>query len=159
MENKKNSLLTIIIVFSMFLLMLGVFYYSQYKQQKKLEKFTSETVGTVIKYKVYSKSNGGKYKQTHNYHNITMTYTVKGKLYSVEKKYNGSNKKECNIGDRIDVLYNPNNPEEVIPEFIVKWQTQQIKSSRTAIIVITILTAGLFAFVYSKISNKTKKDQ
>ena len=159
-KNNKNGLIWLIIVFIFFLLIFASFYYYQYKLEKHLKILTEETVGTVIKYETYSKSGGaGRYKQTRHYHNMTINYEVDGKKYSVEKDYIGGNKKIFKAWEKIDVLYNPNNPEDVVPETLVNWRMKQIKSSRIATTVMTILTTGFFTLIFYNNNKKIRKGQ
>lgn len=156
MKDKKKENLMLIIPLALFVLMYGLFFYANAHKLKELKKYTGKTEGTVIRYTTHSKSTGGKYKQTKYYHDITINYTINGKLHSNENEYAGKDGEIYEIGEQITILYDPTNSEKIIPEKIAKWQEKNYKQGRAASVILIVITGAFFGFIAYNIKPKKK---
>ena len=159
MENKKRKqgICTLIIIFMIFIIMYAIFFMANFNKLNKLKIYTSKTEGTVTKYKTYSKSTSGRYKQTKHYHDITINYTVDGKIYNNENKYAGKNGEIFKVGEKITILYDPTDSEKIIPEKIANWQKNNYKKGEISSVVMTVITTAFFGLVYYNGKNKKNR--
>lgn len=156
MENKKKENFMLIIPLALFVLMYLCFFFANSNKLKKLKTYTSKTEGIVTRYTTHSKSTSGKYKQTKHYHDITVTYTVNGKIHSNENEYPGKNGEIFEIGEQITILYDPTDSEKIIPEKIAKWQEKNYKQGRVCSVILIVITGAFFGFIAYNIKPKKK---
>lgn len=97
-----------VLLFGIFFVAIGVFLLA--KENDIAKKCTEPTLGTVVKIEESESydSESGEYKYT--YYPVIQYET---KEQTVIKKYNlGTSRSKYSIGDKVNILYNPNNVEE-----------------------------------------------
>ena len=131
-----------------FIMMAFVSYFVCVNSENKkryLNLFTSKTEGTVVEYE-FKKGN----RHHSSQHIMTIDYEIDGKKYTTTDLYFGNMHIVCNIGDKIDVLYNEYNPEYIYPKFSYDYEMDKAKESRIIVILLT-LVVGVFLYIaYSK---------
>jgi hypothetical protein len=147
MDLKKKTPIIAITIITM-ILMIG---YHELKivttSDNYIKRCIEQTVGTVIDYKMtWHRSN----RTTKYYHHITIKYNVDGKEYETKGVYRGYEIKPLETGDKIYILYNPNNPEEIVPEFTLEYVNRQNKLDKKMIIITIIIYSLIVIAIYNK---------
>jgi len=104
--------------FNLPVLLIGIFFFAigvllLVKEIKKKKNSTSAALAEVASYftSVSSDEDGG---ETYSYFPV-MRYYIAGKCYE-QKSDTGSGKKKYEIGQKVNILYNPDNPNEFMIE-------------------------------------------
>ena len=131
------------------------FFISSISQQKNdnYATLTESTKATVTYYKIDKvRSKGGAYNY---YHDVKFEYIVNKKKYTVTDTYQGPENKIASVGEKIDIHYNPKNPNNAIPDKFMDFEKDKNDSVKGYFIILIIVIL-LLAF-YSFSHNKNKK--
>lgn len=107
------SINTIIILVSSAIFLLAIIFSSigiwmQNNRKKKLTHCSSTTMGKVIK--IVKRRYGGADSDTEMFHPV-FEYSVENQKYVKESKF-GTTKKKYEVGQEVEIYYNPNDCEE-----------------------------------------------
>lgn len=148
MDFKKRR--TIIIILAIAILITSIIAIKSVdKSDEYMKRCTEPTTGIVIDYKMTTntKKHGSGIKY---FHHITTKYMVDGKEYQIKGIYIGKRTDSVKIGDKINIEYNPDNPEEIIPKFATGYLAideslvKKVIISIITVLSLTALTAYLF---------------
>lgn len=103
--------MTIILVILGILFMTAGKLYKNYKETA--EKYTEETLGTVIEVIPDEPDEGGKAQGIHDYYYPVFAYYAGGQLYK-ERFFQGSNPPEFQVNQEVKLCYNKRNPSQYI---------------------------------------------
>ncbi len=107
-----------LIFMSIGMVMLGVVFYLLYTHQQ-FEKNALTVKGTVVEFQSYESRN--KNSSSTTMYTPVFEYEFKGKKYTYVST-SSSNIKEYEVGERLDILVDPENPSEVlVNSFMEKW--------------------------------------
>ena len=152
MDFKKRR--TIIIILAIAILITSIITIKSVdKSDEYMKRCTEPTTGIVIDYKMTT--NTKKYGSGIKYfHHITTKYMVDGKEYQIKGIYIGKRTDSVKIGDKINIKYNPNNPEEIIPKFATGYLALDESLDKKIMIIIPTVLSLLTLLVYLFYCNK-----
>ena len=145
MNNIKDRLV-IVIPFAIILIIFSINSFIKNKKQvDDFSKYSQATEGTVINYTA-RRINRVKGSWTYK-HNMTIEYEIDNEKYRVEKEYEIKKISVCKTGDKIEIHYDPNNPQNIIPQFYIENEKLQKKLSKVSIIIAPILAIIFLAIL------------
>ena len=151
---KKSSILAYILL-AIFAIIKWYDYSYKQKELIDLSKYNNETFGIITEFDIKPCHKTCKY-------DMTIEYKIGEKNYTLKEIYNTYNRygtiRRYSIGEKINILYNPEKPEYVIPKDIVGCQIEHNESYKK-IDIMHIITAIVFAFIYyERTNNKAPKN-
>lgn len=114
MKSKIISIALIILI-----ICASIFGFKKIKEaDRRIERCTEKTTAKIIEHTITTNTKPrSSYKQY--FHHITVKYKVDGKEYEIKGVYRGEKTTSLDPGTKIDIRYNPKNPQEITPEFTI----------------------------------------
>ena len=149
---KKTLIISIILI--ILIICASIFGFVKVREKDRyVERCTETTTAKVLEHSVTTdrKTHGTSNKY---FHHITVIYKIDGKEYQKKGVYRGKKELSLDPGTKITIRYNPNNKEEIAPEFTVGYATAKYRIEGYACIVILASFATLAVVGYYKTKNR-----